>query len=80
MNRKFTHAVEQQIRIHKDERESKDKAKTLMETQHSLNSVENNLQNKIQFDSVCVWNTEENGCVVKRNDFKYYTSEYLKVS
>lgn len=69
VNKKFTHAVEQQIRIHKDERESKDKAKTLMGRQHSLNSMEDNLQNKIQLDSECVWNTEENGCAVKRNDY-----------
>ena len=67
MNRKLTYVTKWQIRIHKDEgenkihedeRESKDKPKVIIGRQHSLNTMKDDLQNNIDFDSESVWNTE----------------------
>lgn len=81
MNRKLTYVVKWQIRIHKDERENrihederegKDKPKVIIGRQRSVNTIKNDLQNKIGFDSESVWNTEEKkGCAMKETTLLY---------
>lgn len=75
VKRKFTYIREQHMRIHKTERENRPlngKPNALKGKQHSLNTV-NDLQNEIEFNSECVWNTEEKKMIYyERNDFKYY--------
>lgn len=64
------------MRIHKVERGNrplKGKPNALKSKQHSLDTVNDGLQNEIGFNSECVWNTEEKKMMYyKRSDFIRY--------
>lgn len=58
--------------MERENRPFKGKPNALKGKQHSLNIVNDGLQNEIGFNSECVWNAEEKMMMYyERSDFKY---------